>query len=238
MRNFIWFLSPFLFAASLFSSEGGTLVVSYKTDQSDRAIEQVRFWLWDAEQNHYFFPRGNAYIDDPNTFGRMVVIEDLPPGEYVVEFMIPNRTNAFTQPPPQRIEVLAGDVAKVDVLFTKQTDLESLVMVSKAVAPTYVQAPGFLFLTYFFNPDHPVTYRLFHEKTGNTIDGPRDNDIVQPMGVDAYQVLVQDLPSGNWQIAFFEEESEPLLESSFFIHSNQTCFIQEDLSSWPKLSSP
>lgn len=90
------------------------LKVRYHTGEKRERIDQVRFWLIDANGNKKLYPDKGQYYDDPKTKSREVTIEDLATGEYVVEFLLPNSDGFFANLPQHRLILERGKTSIVD----------------------------------------------------------------------------------------------------------------------------
>ncbi len=99
------------------SSVTGSLIVVYRADPEGHHLDRIRFWLKDAHQNLKMYPNGNAFVEDQQNGSRTVVIEDLPPGEYKLIFLIPNKDAQYEDPSEKTILVRPGEVAKFDQNF-------------------------------------------------------------------------------------------------------------------------
>ena len=99
----------------------GTLIVTYKTDAQAERLERIRFWLKDDSGKQHLYPMGKAYVDDSINQTRMVVIEDLLPGKYTLEFLVPNTDGYFAEVPSRRVTIAKGDVAKIDQKIKPRT---------------------------------------------------------------------------------------------------------------------
>lgn len=95
----------------------GTLIVSYQSDSQGKRLERIRFLLTDNEQHRSMYPKGNAYIDDPVCHMRMVVIENLPSGDYNLEFLIPNRDGVFEDVPLRHFSMGTDSIIKIDQII-------------------------------------------------------------------------------------------------------------------------
>lgn len=108
----IWLLPTLLMGAGI--PESGTLIVTFKTNNKGERIERVRFWLKDEKAKQTLFPRGSAFVDDREKKTRMVVIEDLEPGQYTLEFLVPNLDGRFESAPQRKVKITRGEVVKID----------------------------------------------------------------------------------------------------------------------------
>lgn len=93
--------------------QAGTLIVTYHTGPQAERLGQVRFWLTDADEKQTMYPQDDIFVDDPKEKTRMVVIEDLAPGDYTLKFLMPNQDHFFEESPPQKI-TLTDDVLRID----------------------------------------------------------------------------------------------------------------------------
>ena len=95
--------------------ETGTLIVTYKTDSKGERLDRIRFWLKDEDGlNHSLYPKGKAFVDDPEDPSRMIVIEHLPIGHYTLQFLVPNTDRYFQEVSPREVIISHGDVVKID----------------------------------------------------------------------------------------------------------------------------
>lgn len=95
----------------------GTAIVTYKTGPEAKRLKRVRFRLIYPDQNQQMFPKKDVYVDDKNQLTRMVVIDDLAPGKYTIEFLVPNIDGLFTPVPARDFTVTAGKVVKIDQMI-------------------------------------------------------------------------------------------------------------------------
>lgn len=92
----------------------GTLIVTYQTGPKGERLDRIRFNLIDNKHQCQMFPKQGAFVDDPFCLNRMVVIEDLPAGDYIVEFLIPNWDNFFEAVSPRHVIIFKDKVTKID----------------------------------------------------------------------------------------------------------------------------
>jgi len=93
----------------------GTLIVTYQTGLKGERLERVRFWVCKKNSNErQLYPAANTCVEDVGKLSRTVVIENLAPGEYSLDFVIPNRDSFFTPPSKKEISVQAGSIVKVN----------------------------------------------------------------------------------------------------------------------------
>lgn len=91
----------------------GTLSVTYKTDPEMDRLDRTRFWIIDSNHSSKFYPKQEAFVDDPDEKSRTVVIEGMQPGLYHINFIIPNRDNKFQKVPPKEVEITDGEITRV-----------------------------------------------------------------------------------------------------------------------------
>lgn len=96
----------------------GSLIVTYQTGPKGDRLDRIRFWLKKSdEQFQQMYPKNDAYVDDSSSMTRMVVIENLVPGKYTLEFVIPNRDGHFENVPKKEIVISKGSAVKIDQLI-------------------------------------------------------------------------------------------------------------------------
>jgi hypothetical protein len=121
----------FLFCLAIFSlqatrvvsaeespTKNGTLIVTYKTDNKGERLKRIRFWIKDEEGLRLsLYPKGKTFVDSTEDLSRMIVIDDLAPGKYFVEFLVPNTDSYFQNIPPREIEIIESEVVKIDQII-------------------------------------------------------------------------------------------------------------------------
>lgn len=122
---FSFFLPLLLFFSSLTSAqyqepETGTLIVSYQTGARGERLNRVRFLLKNEYQEQQMYPKGSAFLEDPSTPSRKVVLDGLPVGKYTFKFLIPNADNLFASVPEQEIVISKNSVTKIDQIINPQ----------------------------------------------------------------------------------------------------------------------
>jgi hypothetical protein len=95
----------------------GTLIVSYQTDTKGERLDRVRFLIRDEQFQQQMYPKGLAYIDDVAGHTRIVIIEDLIPGEYVMEFVVPNHDGIFEEAPLRHFSITDNKIVKIDQII-------------------------------------------------------------------------------------------------------------------------
>ena len=90
------------------------LIVSYQTGPKAERLDRIRFWLKNNKNQAQLYPKGSVYVDDPSFRSRTVAIEDLAPGLYTIEFIIPNSDKLFETVPKREVAVIPGKIIKID----------------------------------------------------------------------------------------------------------------------------
>lgn len=90
------------------------LIVRYGTGDKQERLDRIRFWLVDKENRRFMFPKDDDYTDDPETLEREVVVEELIPGKYTIEFLVPNADSLFPQVPKHHISIEEGKVTRIN----------------------------------------------------------------------------------------------------------------------------
>jgi formylglycine-generating enzyme required for sulfatase activity len=118
-----WILLALFVCVSCFGQEvplspPGSLIVTYQTGPAGERLDRIRFWLKKSDEHfQQMYPKNDAYVDDPSSMTRMVVIENLAPGKYTIEFVIPNRDGHFESVPKKEIVISKGSAVKIDQLI-------------------------------------------------------------------------------------------------------------------------
>ncbi len=108
------------FAFSLYGediSPTGTLIVSYQTGVNGERLDRVRFTLTNDNHNQQMYPKKGSYVDDQKNFKRTVVIKNLNPGKYSLDFMIPNQDDLFEPISTKLITISEDVVTQIDHIF-------------------------------------------------------------------------------------------------------------------------
>lgn len=102
-----------LFAAA---EPAGTLFVTYQTDEAAQRLDRIRFWLIDEQNCRCLYPKPHTYVANEHPSAeRTVVVSHLKPGNYTIQFLVPNTDGLFDKlPAPRTVKVTAGTVSKVD----------------------------------------------------------------------------------------------------------------------------
>lgn len=133
-----WLILACVLCFSCFAEEtppqpSGSLIVTYQTGPKGERLDRIRFWLKKSdEQFQQMYPKNDAFVDDPTSMTRMVVIENLVPGKYTLEFAIPNRDGHFEHVPKKEIIISKGSAVKIDqVIKARNAAFKGLVDLSE-----------------------------------------------------------------------------------------------------------
>lgn len=129
-KNLVIFkcLFLFIFCSTLLSgdenrsevSSCGILIVTFHTGPKGERLERVRFFIKDEEGVQQMYPKGVAYVNDPNSCTCTVVVEDLKPGRYWLEFIVPNADGMFVEIPKREFIIRQDQVTKIDQVIKMQ----------------------------------------------------------------------------------------------------------------------
>lgn len=140
MTQYFCFIWALLFAVQGFCEEHpsktGTLIVSYQTGLQGERLDRIRFLLTDQQLRQHMYPKKGCYVEDVSCLTRMVIVEDLPVGEYLLEFIVPNADNLFEELPTRTIQIEDGQVAKIDqVIQVKYATLQAKISIPDLPMP-------------------------------------------------------------------------------------------------------
>lgn len=96
------------------SKTTGTLIVTYQTGQKGERLERIRFRLKSENTEPELYPKGANYADDSNFPARTIVIENLEPGKYTLQFLVPNKDAFFDDVNPRELLITRGETLKID----------------------------------------------------------------------------------------------------------------------------
>lgn len=96
----------------------GTLVVSYQTGLFGERLDRVRFLLIDENHCQQMFPKKEAFVTATSGLARVVMVDHLSPGEYTLEFIIPNADGIFEGVFPKLLKIVKGETVKIDQVIT------------------------------------------------------------------------------------------------------------------------
>lgn len=94
--------------------ETGTLVISYQTGHKGERLDRIRFLLTNDQQQTTMYPKKGCYVEDAACVMRVVIVEELLPGDYLLEFIIPNSDGLFEEVSTRKIAVTEGSTVKID----------------------------------------------------------------------------------------------------------------------------
>lgn len=105
--------------AEFLSNQLGTLVVTYKTNEAADRLDRIRFWLMNDRHEKILYPKKEGFATNlKKNNERTVVISDLPEGNYVINFVLPNADHFFERIDSKRISLFPGEITKIDQTFT------------------------------------------------------------------------------------------------------------------------
>lgn len=108
------------------SSRYGTVIVTYQTDSRGDRLDRIRFLIRDAQFKQQMYPKEMGYIDDIAGLSRMVITEDLTPGDYTLEFVVPNHDNFFEETPLRQFSIASNKVVKIDQMIKARHAVTSI----------------------------------------------------------------------------------------------------------------
>jgi formylglycine-generating enzyme required for sulfatase activity len=117
IKAFFWLVFLFTFQCDAIEedfSHTGSLIVTYQTGPKAERLDRIRFWLKNDANQTTLYPKSKAYVDDLTCMNRLVVIENLSPGKYTVEFIIPNSDKLFDSIPPREVTIIPNKIIKLD----------------------------------------------------------------------------------------------------------------------------
>lgn len=124
---FLLIFCPLLFSGNENKSNqvpcGGMLIVTFHTGLKTERLERVRFFIKDEEGVQQMYPKGAAYVNDPNSCMCTVVVEDLKPGRYWLEFVVPNADGIFVEIPKREFMINQDQVTKIDQVIKMQSQV-------------------------------------------------------------------------------------------------------------------
>ncbi|MBA3957826.1 MAG: hypothetical protein H0X51_05465 [Parachlamydiaceae bacterium] len=120
MKRFLTLFTTLFFTWQI---EAATLIVTYQTTLSER-LERIRFLLADAQQQQ-MYPKDDGFVKG-DSGSQMVLIEGLAPGEYTLEFVVPNRDDFFEEIPIKTFQLEQDTVYKIDQVIKFKKSIETL----------------------------------------------------------------------------------------------------------------
>jgi formylglycine-generating enzyme required for sulfatase activity len=135
----------------VYTQEHGTLIVSYSTGEKAERLDRVRFSLI-AENGRAqeLYPKGDAFIEGSDSESRLVVIENLPIGEYKLRFLIPNADKHFNDIPEKIINITKDKVVRIDQFIDNKESVEP-------IAQSLIRRPSGIFVINNYNAQLTVT---------------------------------------------------------------------------------
>lgn len=179
------------------SPDSGTLIVTYHSENPQMPLDRVRFWLMDDQQQRRLYPQGDHYIDDAKDGSRMVLIENLPLGNYTVEFVVPNKNQAYRTTPRKELTISAGSVIKIDQAVGIQTqptasDASTIALIQRNV---YYERPDSVIIL-------PKTgQRIYSYPSSQTM--PEEDLSSLPQSAIA---IKSNLANGHWRLYHYDQE--------------------------------
>lgn len=102
------------FPGNTTEQDKGTLVVSYSTGEKAERLNRVRFSLASDNYVEQMYPKGDAFVEGLDCHSRMIVIEHLPVGEYLLKFLVPNSDRLFEPIPETTVTIVKDKIIRVD----------------------------------------------------------------------------------------------------------------------------
>lgn len=153
----------------------GQATITYFTDEQQIRLYEIGFWLTDSSGNKIRYPISEQYLEDPNTFGLQMTIEDLLPDTYTLEFDIPNEDNLFAKIPAQQFVVKTNETTTV----------------TQQIAPRY----GTVEASFEIPEQHAII-------TPPSITLKNDRDEI--IAIDSGKLLAENLFPGRYILSFEE----------------------------------
>lgn len=157
----------------------GTLIVTYQTGSRAERLDRVRFLIKDDENQQQMYPKSGSYVHDENSQHRMVVIEDLPRGEFSLEFVLPNHDQLFDDVQIRKFTITKDEVVKIDQVIKVRY---ATVLASAEPAP---DAPPFSTLPWITIMDDSLQLPSYSAENKLTATN---------FSSGSYTIVFQDLP--------------------------------------------
>ena len=170
----------------------GSLIVTYQTDIHAKHLDRIRFWVKDENHKQQLYPKKDSFVFDPDHNLRMVVIDDLLPGKYFVEFLVPNIDGYFDDVPVREVNIEEGEAVKIDqIIRAKSASLPNVVRKEQ-----FSKKKGKLV----------VSYDGGGESVQVSLKSSDDNVILLPQsGIDSLidfdngkMIIANDIPEGTY----------------------------------------
>lgn len=181
----------YIFAWDEAKSGNGSLIVTYHSENPNMHLDRVRFWLINDQQQRRLYPQGNAYVDNEDDQSRMVLVENLPVGNYALQFVVPNRNQAYRSTPLRTLSIATGSVVKIDQAVGVEInptpeDTSTIALVESNV---YVEQPESV---------------IFLPKSGQRIYSyPSTQQIIEEEGSNIQRSAISiksNLSNGRWKL--------------------------------------
>lgn len=235
MICFIFF--AFLVKAGIHAGEeiteaSGTLIVTYKTDKKGERLNRTRFWLRKEGRRLGFYPRETFFIEDRKEMSRMVVIDNLPVGNYQLQFLVPNLDGYFKEPALKEIVISDGEIFRIDQKIRRNDQPKTMLSRTPRIDPIEIRGFGSLILSYDWDKTKikEVAFRLINT-SGKAEIHPQDTDLEIPMD-SGIMVHVPAIEEGRYRIEFFsrEEANGPIcILENVQISPNVTHSVHEEI---------
>ena len=202
----------------------GTLIVTYQTNKEGTCLDRIRFLVKGKNYKQWLYPKGRSYFEDSITKTRKVVIENLPEGQYTIEFLVPNTEGFFAEVPKKQVKVTSGAVAKIDQLI-RPRELHS------------EKTLGILIVSYDTEKNvsllEEIKFYLVNEgKRSHAY--PQNDNFYNASENGGRVVIISDLPEGHYSIEFFTEDRKGTLfleSQNVEVQGNRTSTIHQSFTS-------
>lgn len=116
IKYYLLFFLTLLFVTNNIAAESksGTLIVTYQIGVKGERLDRIRFCLKNEKNELQIYPKGANFVEDSENKMRTVVVEDLPPGNYILDFLLPNYDRFFEDIPSKTLEIAVGQIVRVD----------------------------------------------------------------------------------------------------------------------------
>ncbi len=109
--TFLCFFPLFLTAESPLV---GSLLVTYQTGINGERLDRIRFRIQNAADEHQLYPKPGGYVDDLKSHTRIVAVETIPVGTYILQFLVPNKDGLFDEIKQREITISENKTLKID----------------------------------------------------------------------------------------------------------------------------
>ncbi|HEY4832230.1 MAG TPA: hypothetical protein VIH61_06700 [Waddliaceae bacterium] len=201
----------------------GTLIVTYQTNKEGSCLDRIRFLVKGENYKQWLYPKGRSYFEDPITKMRKVVIENLPEGQYTIEFIVPNTDGFLAEVPIRQVKIASGAVVKIDQLIRpRELPSEKLL--------------GSLIVSYDTGKDmsllEEIKFSLVSEGEDSRIY-PQNDNYYNASESDGRVVIISDLPEGHYSVEFFTEGRNGILSlenQKVEVQGNRTTTIHQSFA--------